>query len=86
MLWLRRVHSELFTLLRSHPQPNTTKIPLSGRNVLLDHHIPILSDDENCVPDDIRQVDNRRLPGARPSIAGVSAIQLGQLPLPYQGT
>lgn len=46
MVWIETVHPQFIEVCQLSAQPDTAKIPVSDRDVLLDHNLPLLPDDQ----------------------------------------
>lgn len=82
VLWKRGIYPQYFAFCRTPSQPDPTKVPLSDRNVLLDHYLSLLPLDQNSVQKDLFRIRLGCCTKPRLRGAGFPTIRLAELPLP----
>jgi len=86
MVWNDFAHAEHLAICQLLPQQSFTEIPVSDRNVLLDHYLRILPIDCHPIPSHLLEDGNLgRGPGSRPGGLGIRAILRLEIPMASEG-
>ena len=73
-------------VLKQFSQPGAAEIPIPDRDVLLDHYLPLLSDDKGRLTGHLLENGNLgRIARERAASSGVRGVRSAELSLPTPG-